>query len=69
MTAHPVEPTVFHGGAIHTFAAAGTVPALLVQDGRVAAVGTADDCRRAAATTPHMRDLHGHTVLPGFVDA
>ncbi|MQA04222.1 MAG: amidohydrolase family protein [Streptosporangiales bacterium] len=59
---------VLHGGTIHTFTE-GVVPAMLVRDGRVAAVGSADDCRRAAAGTPRSYDLAGRTVLPGFVDA
>lgn len=62
------EPTVVHGGPIHTFGPAGDVPALLLQGGRIAAVGTPADCRRSAATTPAEMDLQGRAVLPGFVD-
>ncbi|MGH3096217.1 MAG: amidohydrolase [Streptosporangiales bacterium] len=61
-------PTVVYGGPIHTFGPLGDVPALLLQDGRVAAAGTPADCRRTAATTPAELDLQGRTVLPGFVD-
>lgn len=63
------EPVVFHGGPIHPFATAASVPALLVDGGRVTAVGTVDDCTRAATGTPRLHDLTGRTLLPGFVDA
>lgn len=62
-------PVLFHGGPIHTFAGAGTVPALLVEGDRVAAVGGLDDCRHTATATPREHDLGGRALLPGFVDA
>lgn len=60
---------VVHGGPIHTFAETVAPPAILVEDGRVAALGTVDDCRRAARETPRLYDVERRVVLPGFVDA
>jgi predicted amidohydrolase YtcJ len=53
---------------IHTCAAAGTVGALLVRDGRIVAAGRTDALRTAA---PHARllDLSGTTITPGLTDA
>ncbi|HEX2168363.1 MAG TPA: amidohydrolase [Longimicrobiales bacterium] len=53
---------------IYTCAAAGTVGALLIRDGRIAAAADIDALRAAA---PHARalDLSGSTITPGLTDA
>ena len=43
--------------------------ALLVEDGRVVAVGTSEEVRRAAATGADRVDLSGRLVVPGLIDA
>ncbi|MGH7447967.1 MAG: amidohydrolase, partial [Longimicrobiales bacterium] len=53
---------------IHTCATTGTVGALLIRDGRIAAAGAAD-VLRAAASAPHTLDLRGSTITPGLTDA
>ena len=42
--------------------------AVLVRDGRVAAVGSREDVTRLAGTGAEVVDVRGATVLPGFVD-
>ncbi|TMC19614.1 MAG: amidohydrolase, partial [Chloroflexi bacterium] len=37
--------------------------------GRIVAVGTNDEVRRVGGRSPELIDLHGKTVLPGFIDA
>lgn len=66
------EPVVFTGGPIRLMDADVTgppPPALLVEDGRVRAVGELTDVRASARTTPRTVDLGGRALLPGFVDA
>jgi predicted amidohydrolase YtcJ len=67
------EAVLFTGGPIRLMAAADlaaeTPEALLVEDGRVRAVGGLADVRRAAARPPRTVDLDGRSLLPGFVDA
>ena len=53
---------------IHTCSAAGTVGALFVSGGRVAAVGSAADLR-SAFPRARILDLSGTTVTPGLTDA
>src|SRR5574342_101424 len=42
--------------------------AVVVRDGRVAAVGTSDDMARLAGAGAERVDLHGATVMPGLID-
>lgn len=67
------DPVVFHGGPIRLMQeedfAADMPEALLVEDGRIRAIGSLDDVRRAATGAPRQADLDGRTLLPGFVDA
>lgn len=53
---------------IHTCAAAGTVGALLIRDGRIAAAGEHNALRTAAPGAATL-DLTGSTVTPGLTDA
>jgi predicted amidohydrolase YtcJ len=58
------------GGRVRTLDAAGTVAeAVLVEDGRVAAVGTARDLAGRARPGTQALDLAGRTALPGLIDA
>ncbi len=50
-------------------AGAGTAEALLVRDGRIAAVGTVEAVRAAAAPGAAVVRLDGATVVPGLIDA
>src|SRR5579859_2574673 len=50
-------------------AGAGPADALLVRDGRIAAVGTAEAVRAAAAPGAAVVRLDGATVVPGLIDA
>ena len=44
--------------------------AVVVEDGRIAFVGTTAEVKNAYQLDgEHVRDMHGHTVLPGFVDS
>ncbi|WP_374977744.1 amidohydrolase [Microbacterium trichothecenolyticum] len=60
-------------GAIHTVDAQGsTATAMLTDRGRIVAIGTAEECRDAAAALrldPEVVDLGDAVVVPGFVDA
>ncbi len=66
-----VRTTIFLGGPIITMAggAPETVEAVAVQDGKIAAVGTLDEVTRRADRHAVRVDLHGRTLLPGFIDA
>jgi predicted amidohydrolase YtcJ len=48
---------------------AGAADGLLVRDGRIAAVGTAEEVRAAAAPGAAVVRLDGATVIPGLIDA
>ncbi len=50
-------------------AGAGTADALLVRDGRIAAVGTAEAVRATAAPGAAVVRLDGAAVVPGLIDA
>jgi predicted amidohydrolase YtcJ len=50
-------------------AAAGRARCLLVRDGRIAAVGPAEQVRAAAGPDARVVRLDGATVLPGLIDA
>ena len=47
----------------------GHAQALAVRDGKILAVGTADELKKLAGPTTKIEDLKGKTVLPGFIDA
>lgn len=59
--------TLFVGGTIRT--AQNRAEALLARGRRIAFVGSEDEARRTALSEPHVIDLDGRTLLPGFVDA
>jgi predicted amidohydrolase YtcJ len=61
--------TLFVNGHVLTLDVAGTVvEAVAVRDGRILATGTDAQVRRLAGPGTAVVDLHGRTVLPGFVD-
>jgi predicted amidohydrolase YtcJ len=58
------------GGRVRTLDAVGTVAeAVLVEDGRIAAVGTSRELTGRARPGTQALDLAGRTVLPGLIDA
>jgi len=60
---------VFVNGKLVTLDAAGTIAqAVAVQDGHIVRVGTTREIRKLASRDTKVVDLHGRTVLPGFVD-
>ncbi len=61
------EVTLFEGGRI--FTGLRYAESLLVEDGRVVAVGTSDEVRRSAPTGAEHRPLDGRLVIPGLIDA
>ncbi|WP_217583808.1 amidohydrolase [Microbacterium sp. GbtcB4] len=66
-------PVLVTARAIHTADASGTtVTAMLIDRGRIVALGTAAECEDVAARaglTPERVDLGDAVVVPGFVDA
>src|SRR5579862_2379583 len=60
---------VVEDAVIITMASAGAAGALLVRDGRIAAVGTTAAIRAAAAPGAAVVRLDGATVVPGLIDA
>ena len=60
---------VFTGGTIRTMApAAATVEAVGVREGMIVAVGGLATVRTATGPGAAVHDLHGRTLLPGFID-
>jgi predicted amidohydrolase YtcJ len=58
------------GGRIRTLDAGGSIAeAILIEHGRVVAVGTTEDVTRRARPDTTVVALDGRTVLPGFIDA
>lgn len=67
---HNAHELVFTGGVIHSVDATdATHSALLVRDGRIAAIGSDAEVRAAASGAARLIDLGGRTVVPGFIDA
>ena len=62
---------IFTGGDILTMVGAEpeTVEALVVANGRIAFVGSADEAMRHRTTATQLVDLAGRTMMPGFIDA
>ena len=68
------DPVLFRGGIIRTMDGAvlgdpEPPEAVLIQEGRVAAVGTEGSCRAVSPRPPREIDLDGRTLMPGFIDA
>jgi len=61
---------VFAGCRIYTFNPTHPVgEAVAVRDGKILAVGSADEIRCAAGPDAEWTDLGGRTVVPGFIDS
>lgn len=64
-----MKQTLFYNGTILTMEAELYAPALLVKDGRIAALGTADELLAQAGKTVQMVDLQEACLMPAFIDA
>ena len=63
------EAQLYVGGEIHTLEDdRPSAEAVAVRDGRILAVGTEDECRRALEGEFVEIDLRGRALLPGFID-
>jgi hypothetical protein len=56
-------------GRIYTLEGPGRVEALAISDGRIAALGSAEEAKSLASEGTEIIDLEGKVVLPGFIDA
>jgi len=63
------RPLVIAGGPILTMAEPARVEAVAVRDDLIAWAGSLEECRARAGPDREERDLGGHALLPGFVDA
>ena len=62
--------TIYFGGFIVTVNDAQPMAeALAVEGGKISAVGSLDEVKKAAGSGLQMIDLNGHTLLPGFIDS
>jgi predicted amidohydrolase YtcJ len=62
--------TVFFNGKIVTLDSNDTIAkAVAVKDGRILAVGSDEEVKKAADSTTSLIDLGGKTMLPGFIDS
>ncbi len=67
-----IEPaTLYAGGPIITMAgdAPETAEAVAIKNGKILAIGKLSDVIHAAGKQAKRVDLHGRTLLPGFIDA
>ncbi|GGG61611.1 amidohydrolase [Kocuria dechangensis] len=65
-----VQELVIKNAVVRTVDARDSVhSAVLLRDGRIAAVGTEGEVRAAAARDAEIFDANGRTVVPGFIDA
>ena len=63
------KPIIFSGGPILTMAEPLRVEAIAITGDRILCAGSLEDCRTVAGADRVERDLTGHTLMPGFVDA
>lgn len=61
--------TLYYGGTILTLAQPLYAEALLVEDGRIKAVGSQDDVAAWQDNDTQLVDLAGRCLMPGFIDA
>jgi predicted amidohydrolase YtcJ len=62
-------PRLFHNGKIHCFDKRDSIAdAILIEFGKVVALGQKDDLRHLTTKPVETLDLHGATVLPGLID-
>ena len=60
---------LIEGATVITMAPAGTAEAILIRDGRIAAVGSSSEVCAAAGPGAVRTRLDGATVVPGLIDA
>ena len=60
--------TIYFGGTILTMEEPLYAEAMLVRDGKIAALGTYEELRRMAGSDAEQMDLCGHTLMPAFID-
>jgi predicted amidohydrolase YtcJ len=60
---------LFNGKIITVDARDSLAEALLVRDGKIAAVGTSEEIRKQASKGARIIDLHGRTATPGLIDS
>ncbi|NRA32713.1 MAG: amidohydrolase [Polyangiaceae bacterium] len=69
-TPPPPHSSAYLNGTVLTMNAAGTVAqALYVEGDRIVAVGTKAEIEKHMVAETEVHDLHGGSVLPGFIDA
>lgn len=63
--------TIYSGGTIITMdgETPHMVEAVVVRDGKISFTGTATEAKNRAGPDTQFHDLHGATMLPGFIDA
>lgn len=61
--------TIFTGGTVLTIEPAGEAEALAVRDGLIAGVGSEKEVMALKGPSTRVIDLHGKTLMPGFVEA
>jgi hypothetical protein len=60
---------LIEGATVITMAPAGTAEAILIRDGRIAAVGSTSEVRAAASHGAARTRLDGAVIVPGLIDA
>ena len=66
----PDPPLLLTNGRVRSLDPAGPVAAaVLLRDGRIAALGPSADLARLVGSDTRVIDLAGQTVLPGLIDA
>lgn len=64
-----MEETLYFNGEIITMENGSAAQAVLVQNGRIAAVGTLKEVSALASPNARKADLQGKTMIPAFIDA
>lgn len=62
------EILFYHGNVVTMDPEQPTAQAVLVRDGRIAQVGSNEELLTQRTAGTRIRDLAGHTLLPGFID-
>ena len=65
----PADTIIVNGKVITLDQQSRVVQAVAIRDGRIAAVGTNDDIRKAAGPATKVVDAGGRTVIPGLMDS
>lgn len=65
----PVTAVFVNGDIVTVNDAQPSAEAVAIRNGKILAVGTREAVLAQAGDNIELRDLHGHTLLPGFIDA